>query len=411
MSLSITQQPNYLNLAQSPIIFTVKESNIDLLNNSTFQYNCALYYWNGDTTDFPAENQYTLIKYKNKVGYGMFDLSKILYSLFTTSLIDNNSNLFYFKCKFYTSYNNNGTIVNGTLVESNLCKVMDGYKLFGENLEFELPNYVGKYPFLTDGPDTQYYSWNGVDLFSSVFKSKINPNATSVIYKLVYSVKLTSIWEPTLNNINDTLNISSFEYFLTDYGSTITDKMIELFPISPGYSEFPLSPGILADKDFYITAFNTDNDIVGESLYFKYKCKGKYDNKVIKFKNRFGQFDNFNFNLVSSKTFSSDNKTFRKQIGNWDGTSFTYNKSGHSKVVYGSEQTQTITVNTDFLSEDYNNIFKQLLNSDEIYILEDGRTIPVIITSNSINFKTHKVDKLIQYSFTFEYSQPFKLIL
>ncbi len=45
MALSITQTPANVSLAQSPIIFSVLESNAALITSASFQYIGELYYW------------------------------------------------------------------------------------------------------------------------------------------------------------------------------------------------------------------------------------------------------------------------------------------------------------------------------------------------------------------------------
>ena len=62
MSISITQTPAQVNLSQSPIIFTVYE-NGGVINSSSFQYVCELYYWGGDSNASGSIPQYTLVKY------------------------------------------------------------------------------------------------------------------------------------------------------------------------------------------------------------------------------------------------------------------------------------------------------------------------------------------------------------
>jgi hypothetical protein len=52
--------------------------------------------------------------------------------------------------------------------------------------------------------------------------------------------------------------------------------------------------------------------------------------------------------------------------------------------------------------------------SDEIYWIYDetsGDLRPITIQTNSITFKTNVVDKLIQYSFDFQFGQAYKLVL
>jgi hypothetical protein len=73
-----------------------------------------------------------------------------------------------------------------------------------------------------------------------------------------------------------------------------------------------------------------------------------------------------------------------------------------------------ISVNTNWLTEDYNDILKQLMVSDEIYWIYDEPNTsvrPLTISTSNIVFKTGVTDKLIQYSFDFDYGQGYKLIL
>ena len=413
MSLSITQHPAYLNLSQSPVVFVVKESSNSLLAESTFQYNMKLYYWVGDIGDIPTEENYILVKYKNTSGYGIFDLSKILNSLFTESLINNTSNVYYFMGVFYTSYYNGSTWINGSTITSDVYKSIDGYKIFNDDLDAEISGLTEFYPNMTDGPATQYYYENDVEVYLPVFSGILdhnNVNPFSYPARYIYSIQLSSSWTPSWLNYLSAIAGGTGAFFnLTNYGSYSTDEMVQYIPISPACPNFPSLD--LQNRNFYIQALSSGDGFIGSPIKFEYKCSGKYDNIVLKWKNRYGQFDNFNFNLVSSKSFNSDNLTFTKQIGDWEGTTFNYDKSAHSKQVYGSSQTQYITVNSDFIDEEYNAIFQQMIVSDEIYWVYDGRNIPLILDSTNFQMKSLKVDKLINYTFTFQYSQPYKIII
>ena len=55
-----------------------------------------------------------------------------------------------------------------------------------------------------------------------------------------------------------------------------------------------------------------------------------------------------------------------------------------------------------------------MLVSDEIYwVYDEANDLvkPLSIINNSMRFKTGVVDKLIQYTFTFNFGQPYKLII
>jgi hypothetical protein len=72
-----------------------------------------------------------------------------------------------------------------------------------------------------------------------------------------------------------------------------------------------------------------------------------------------------------------------------------------------------LEVNTDYLDQGYNDLFKQLLVADEIYWQTDpnGKVRPLSIQTNSLTFKTGVNNKLIQYTLVFDIGQPYKLIL
>ena len=61
MSLSITQNPSSVALAQSPTAFSVFESSAPLRASSSFQYLSELYYWTGSLTESGSTSQYTLV--------------------------------------------------------------------------------------------------------------------------------------------------------------------------------------------------------------------------------------------------------------------------------------------------------------------------------------------------------------
>lgn len=159
--------------------------------------------------------------------------------------------------------------------------------------------------------------------------------------------------------------------------------------------------------------YTPDITEVGQCIRFETKCEEKYPNVRIKWKNRFGQYDFLNFDMVSKEAFSTTRKTYQPQVGSWNNSTLEYNQWESSIQNYVSDSTQTISVNSDWLSEDYNDLLKQLVSSDEIYWIynDEGDIRPLAITTSNIRFKTGVVDKLIQYSFDFKYGQNYKLIL
>jgi hypothetical protein len=105
---------------------------------------------------------------------------------------------------------------------------------------------------------------------------------------------------------------------------------------------------------------------------------------------------------------------YQPQIGTWEGSSLSYNRYDSNNLNYMVDTKENIQVNTNWVDEAYNEIFKQLLVSDEIYWVYDeanNYVRPITIATSNLTFKTGVVDKVIQYSFEFAYGQTYKLVI
>ena len=89
------------------------------------------------------------------------------------------------------------------------------------------------------------------------------------------------------------------------------------------------------------------------------------------------------------------------------------------KKTFRVNATEKIRVNTDFVSEDFNVMFEELINSPEVYLLDSFQTdggfsslnnyvTPVRITTSNFTTKTSANDNLIQYTFEIEKSKTLR---
>ena len=407
MSLSITQYPASASLAQSPMVFTVFE-NTNVVYSSSFQYFADLYYWNGAPNQSGSVGDYTLTKYPNTSLVGMFDVSRIINSTLTDLSFANNSNVTYYKADFYWNYTNaSNVIVSSSKVSTGLYKALDGYAIFQEPINQQIVSKSAFWPIMTDGPVTQSFLDDTLGWLSAYCGNIGNP----IITKLVYS--------GSLGNANYAIS-----------GDVSSSNQINYFPIGTACDDFPLNPM----QDYFSVQPFSGSTALGDSILFRKDCIQKYPNIRIKWKNRYGQFDYFNFYLVNRQGFSSTKRTYQPQLGSWQGPTLSYENYDSSNLNYLTDSKQTLSVNTPYVSEDYNDILKQLLVSDEIYwVYEEGIigegfnagfdngfaagvvtteiVRPITITTNNIVFKTGVNDKLIQYQFDFDWGQSYKLII
>ena len=389
MSLNITQYPATASLAQSPMIFTIAE-NTQAVTSASFQYNANLYYWSGGPADSGSVQKYVLTKYPNESLVGMFDVSRILNSTLTDLAFANTSNVKYYKCDFYWTYTGvNNIVVSSSIVESGTYKALDGYAIFQEPINQQIYSKTPHWPIMSDGPVSQSF----LDQTSGWMTVYTGTVGTAQPTKIRYVGNLG----------NADFNVA---------GTVSSSQQTNYFPISAGCDDFPLNP---LTTEFSVQAFDGSTPL-GSPINFSKDCLQKYPNVRIKWKNRYGQFDYYNFYLVNRQGFQSTKRTYQPQLGTWQGTSLSYNSYDSSNLNYLSDSKQTLSVNTDYLDESYNDIFKQLLVSDEIYWVyeyqaDEEIVRPITIRTDSIVFKTGVVDKLIQYQFDFDWGQSYKLII
>jgi hypothetical protein len=388
MALTIVQTPATCSLAQSPIVFSVIETSGSLTYNNAFQYICDLSYWTGSESSSGSVD-YVLAKYPNTSLYGIFDISRIINSTLQDLAQVNTSNVIFYKVAFGWQYLSGSSYITSSYVSSSVYKALDGYAIFQEPIGQPISAKTPHWPLMTDGPATQ-----------SAFTT--NKGVTGVYVGVANSGS-----QP--NRIKYTSDISQTAYY-TLSGSTSSSGQIQSYPLFPSQSGFPLSGSY---STYTIQAQSGSTDL-GQSLTYNIVCEQKYPNIRIKWKNRYGQFDWFNFNMVNRQSFNTTRKTYQPQLGTWQGSSLQYNNYDSSMLNYISDSTQTIMVNTDWVDEAYNEIFKQLLVSDEVYWIydeADGDLRPITIRTDSITFKTGVVDKVIQYAFEFNWGQAYKLII
>jgi hypothetical protein len=388
MSLLITQTPTSVSLAQSPLIFTLAE-NTQVITSSSFQYTADLFIWSGSITGAPTASNYTLVKFPNLSNVGIFDVSRIVNSTLTDYLQATPSSTRYYKINANWQYKSGSTWITGSNVTSSVYTALDGYSTFQEAISQPVYEKTPYWPLMTDGPVTQ-----------SAF---ITNEGKSGIY-----VGLTGATLPTKVRYTDSNgNIGDINVYTT--GSSTTQLIVD-YPIGPSELNFPLS----GSYDWYnIQAYN-GNTAIGASIRYEIVCPQKYPNVRIKWKNKYGQFDYFNFYGSSNQSFSTSQKVYQPTIGSWTSNQLTYQKYETGISNYTVSDIQTLVVNTQFIPQDYNDIIKQMLVSDEIYWVYDETADlvrPLSIVNNNLRFKTGVVDKLIQYTFTFDLGQPYKLII
>ena len=89
-------------------------------------------------------------------------------------------------------------------------------------------------------------------------------------------------------------------------------------------------------------------------------------------------------------------------------TNKTYSISSHTNRDFNITAKESITLSSGFLSEEYNEVFKQMMLSEKVWItniIETGeQVLPINVKTSNITYKTSLNDRLVDYTFDFDYS-------
>ena len=376
-----------MSLAQSPVIFSVSSST--LVGQANFQYIGELTIWTGSVADSGSGNTWTLAKYPSSQGLtGIFDLSRIINSTQTELIQQNTSPIKYFRFDSYYRYQSGSVFFTGSVISSSVFQAADGYEVFPETIGAEVNTLTPIWPLMSSGPTTQSVIIDNIGT-SAVFVGNVGQTIPT---RIVYSGS-------TGNGV----------YALASSTGN-SNTLVATFPNAPAQSGFPLSSIGLSQ---YTLQPYSGSVALGQPVLYNIVCQQKYPNIRIKWKNRFGQFDYLNFDMVNRQSMSTSKRSYQPQIGSFTQRTLSYNEYDTQTLNYVVDANQTISCNTNWLSEDYNDILKQLLVSDEIYWMQYNTNAvkPLTIVTSNIQFKTGVVDKLIQYQFDFQFGQGYKLII
>ena len=135
--------------------------------------------------------------------------------------------------------------------------------------------------------------------------------------------------------------------------------------------------------------------------------------------NQWGVWDYYTFTKKSVRSISTKGSTYEQLAGTWNEAAYRVDSYKGGKKAFRVNATEKIKMNTDYISESENDMFEELINSPEVYILKGYQTDgtysalnqyvkPVRLTTSSFTKKTVANDKLIQYSFEVEKSKTLR---
>ena len=126
----------------------------------------------------------------------------------------------------------------------------------------------------------------------------------------------------------------------------------------------------------------------------------KYNPYKVTFVNKFGALQDLWFFKRSNLSLQTKQESYKANIV----TNGTYSINSRQKTVFNKTGAERLQLNTGFYPESYNEVFRQLTLSEEVWIDYDGDTLPISVMSSSLNYKTSVNDKLINYTIDVEFA-------
>ena len=131
----------------------------------------------------------------------------------------------------------------------------------------------------------------------------------------------------------------------------------------------------------------------------------KYEPKKVTFVNKFGVLQDMMFFKKSVKKMNVKKESYKSNILD---SNMSYSRSNHVYRDFNVMGRESVTLSSGFLSEEYNEVFKQMMLSEKIWvtnITENGeQVLPINVKTDFITYKTSLNDKLVQYTIEFDKS-------
>ena len=127
----------------------------------------------------------------------------------------------------------------------------------------------------------------------------------------------------------------------------------------------------------------------------------------VSFINKYGAIQSEFFTLKAIQEITSTRENYNSNTISSTGT---YSINEHTKQNFNIKGKQSITLNSFYLPEWYNNVFTEMLLSEKVWVrfrvpsTNDFTTIPVNIKTSNFTYKNSLNDRLIQFTFSFDMS-------
>jgi hypothetical protein len=126
----------------------------------------------------------------------------------------------------------------------------------------------------------------------------------------------------------------------------------------------------------------------------------KFSPYKITFVNKFGALQDLWFLKRSNLSMQTTEESYKANIVSGG----TYSINSRQKTVFDKKGVERLQLNTGFYPESYNEVFRQLSLSEELWITYENNALPITLLSSELLYKTSLNDKLINYTMDVEFA-------
>jgi hypothetical protein len=227
----------------------------------------------------------------------------------------------------------------------------------------------------------------GIDAYG-YFEEGSNPTTTkgymqtnTTIYKLGNDDLILPI---------DRNNASAIAYY---YAGMLVDSAV----ITSSVTEAFIYLGEINDVDEVIIT-GTDGSVTLTVINLD-ECM--FEPHKISFVNRLGGIQDLYFFKKSIETLNTKRETYKNSTITNAGT---YDSLIHARKDFNVKSTKEITLNSGYVSEDYNAPMQELMQSEQVWMTVNNVITPMNVKDSSFVFKTSLNDKMVDYKLQLKYA-------
>lgn len=200
---------------------------------------------------------------------------------------------------------------------------------------------------------------------------------------------------PFLNNNTDTYSTIT----INTEGGEIDNYVLNVHPSFFNKSSKMIQYVSVNLEEVYTDELLTITFESGEVYTYHIEDECRYSPVTVVFKNRYGMYEPVFFMKKRVDSLDVSHDTF---VNNYMFNG-EYSKTRHQYQKKNIQAKERVTLNTGYMLDTENELYRELMLSDSVYFYENG-FVPVNVKSSSLQFKSRENDSLVDYAIEFEYA-------